>query len=257
MVSLIAEAERICIEGAICPSAGPLAFFRSRELKPLDVVTNGTFGLVDTGQKKLLVTCQHVWDGYLDFRLKNPNAILAALLGEVAIPISESQLIAEDRDCDLATFDVGPFLRAFSQMKFQQIRRFPVPRSKPGEVIVCVGYPGEDVGRKISEREARFDYISFIRMVTAVGAYQVLLAESPEHLHLVDNSGNEVPPVAYKGMSGSPCYKWSPNAAPKLKGFLKAGEQTGAPIYITHAAFLQPDGSVDDSLNAEELHWQQ
>ena len=243
MLPLIAVADRICIEGAIRPSAGPLVIFRSAELNPLNVETNATFGLVDTGQKKLLVTCQHVWDGYLEYRLKNPNAVLAACFGNGPVLISEDQKLAEDRDLDLVTFDMKPLVHACSQMKFQRIWRFPVTKSKPGEFIVCVGYPGKDVGRKISEREGRFDYAHLVCVVTEVTAHQVRLGES-NNLHLVDNSGNEVPPVAYKGMSGSPCYKWSPNSPPELRGFLKAGQQSGDPIYITQAAFLQSDGSL-------------
>lgn len=243
----ITEVERMCIEAMIQPSTGPLAIFRSNELAPRNLEMNGTFGLIDTGQKKLLVTCQHVWDGYLEFRQKNPKAVLKALLGEVAIPITESQLIAEDRDCDLATFNVESYLQEFSHKKFYQISRFPIPRSKPGEFIVCVGYPGKDVGRRVCGKEVRFDYISMVRMVTDVSARQILLAEDKKHLHLVDSAGKEVDPVSYKGMSGSPCYKWSLDAPPELRGFLRAGQQTNAPIFLAHATFLQPNGTIQYS----------
>ena len=42
------------IEGQILSHSGPLLFFRSKELPPENVVGNGSFGLVDTGKKKLV-----------------------------------------------------------------------------------------------------------------------------------------------------------------------------------------------------------
>jgi len=43
---------------------------------PEQMIHNGTFSLIDTGERKFLVTCHHVWKAYLDFRHKDPDAKL-------------------------------------------------------------------------------------------------------------------------------------------------------------------------------------
>ena len=47
---------------------GPVFFFHSLKSEIGNVIFNGSYGLVDTGEKKLLVTCRHVVE---DFRKPN------------------------------------------------------------------------------------------------------------------------------------------------------------------------------------------
>jgi hypothetical protein len=63
MFTLIEELTFL-IEPQISPICGPLFFTRSLESAVDNVTANGSFGLVDTGQKKLLVTCHHVLEEF-------------------------------------------------------------------------------------------------------------------------------------------------------------------------------------------------
>lgn len=50
------------IEPQVRYFCGLIFFTKSMETPAGTIVNNGSFGLVDTGSRKLLVTCSHVWD---------------------------------------------------------------------------------------------------------------------------------------------------------------------------------------------------
>src|SRR5581483_4201290 len=51
----------------------PIFFMRSLvNASKKTSLRNGSFDLVDTGTKKLLVTCNHVWEGFDDEQFKEP-----------------------------------------------------------------------------------------------------------------------------------------------------------------------------------------
>ena len=61
---------------------GPIFITPGLKTYPREMIDNGTYSLIDTGQRRILVTCQHVWQAYLDYRIKNPEAVLAINLGD-------------------------------------------------------------------------------------------------------------------------------------------------------------------------------
>src|SRR5436309_13690454 len=71
------------IEPQINPYRGPLFIPRSLESPVGDnIITNGGFGLVDTGRKKLLVTCQHVWKQFQDEHSQHSNVRMCGCLDQ-------------------------------------------------------------------------------------------------------------------------------------------------------------------------------
>lgn len=72
---------RFIIEPEIRGYRGPLFFTRSLKIAAGEnVITNGGFGLVDTGQKKLLVTCHHVWKTFQELHDSDPNVRMCICL---------------------------------------------------------------------------------------------------------------------------------------------------------------------------------
>jgi hypothetical protein len=55
------------------PYSGPIFFTKSLKTPLGNVTNNGSFGLVDTGKRKLLVTCHHVWQRFQEERGKEPE----------------------------------------------------------------------------------------------------------------------------------------------------------------------------------------
>jgi hypothetical protein len=72
---------KFVIEPQINPFCGPLCFTRALEWAAGHVITNGSFGLVDTGKRKLLVTCYHVWEEFENLQRKCPELKMCIFLG--------------------------------------------------------------------------------------------------------------------------------------------------------------------------------
>src|SRR2546425_10550189 len=74
---------KFSIEPQINPYRGPLFITRSLESPVGDnIITNGGFGLVDTGREKLLVTCQHVWKNFQEEHSQDSNFRMCVCLDQ-------------------------------------------------------------------------------------------------------------------------------------------------------------------------------
>ena len=92
-------------EEALLNFCGPIYIAPSITSPPSETIANGSFGLIDTGERKVLVTCCHVWDAYEDEKMRNPEVVLAVVLGTGLKTYSFTpEVIDADRDIDLAVF---------------------------------------------------------------------------------------------------------------------------------------------------------
>src|SRR5438132_5763099 len=86
---------------------GPIFFARSLlKATKETIIANGTFGLVNTGSKKILVTCHHVWEEFEEqhFHDKEIRMCLGLDRGN-PVYFDHNRLIDHDKQADLATFD--------------------------------------------------------------------------------------------------------------------------------------------------------
>jgi hypothetical protein len=121
------------IEERIFKHCGPLFFFTSLT-PPVEILRNGTYGLVDTGEKKVVVTCHHVWDYLQEARQNHPNAAIAMNLAPgKSFAISEAEII--DADCDLDIIVIEPKLRDedYFPKEFFKISNQPTASIQAGE----------------------------------------------------------------------------------------------------------------------------
>ena len=161
------------VEGQILNYCGPLFFSCSHELRPENVKRNGSFGLIDTGQKRLLVTCHHVIDEFRKLRDAGQVKEMAILLG-VGYPtrLAESQLIDSDERLDLATFDMETLLPHCPKKNFYPICSSPAPQLRPKDILAIIGYVG--AGRANSTAGADFQYEAFGLSVADVDGIRVI-----------------------------------------------------------------------------------
>jgi len=66
----------------IKPSVGPIFFAQSLAVASGNVMASGSFGLIDTGKRKLLVTCHHVVEDFRKLQRKQSNLMLCLALCE-------------------------------------------------------------------------------------------------------------------------------------------------------------------------------
>jgi hypothetical protein len=233
------------VEGAILNHCGPLFFSRSHELTPAGVTCNATFGLVDTGQVKLLVTCHHVVEKFRELRAKGDAKAMGVLLGSGRpVELNEAQLRDEDKRLDLAVFDMSALLPDCAKRAFCSLHWPLAARLRPKDVLAFVGYSG--VGRSISSGGANFQYEAFGLSVSDVDG--VFIAADMSRLKQAGDAAalNLPTDQSIGGVSGSPCFKLSVDLRLTLVGFLT--EEALQIVRMTNASCILPNGRLDRKL---------
>lgn len=236
------EVWQMADEAQLLQHCAPIFFLPSESAGPGSIENNGTLGLIDTGQRTILVTCCHVWDGFLDYRATNRTARLATVFsnGFHRPAFLDSEPISVSRDLDLAVFEARPVW----DMGYKQFRhpdRWPIPRAVAGQPVAFVGFAGE--GRLCQGFIGEFQYSFFGLSISAASDRKLMLAQDKSRV-LRDNQGNIIAPIRLGGMSGSPAYVRSRSGAFSLAGFVQMGRGSDDDIFLTHASFLHPDGTL-------------
>jgi len=222
----------------------PIFFMPSRTSTPTSIPANGTVALIDTGSRKLLVTCAHVWFDFLKFRATNNDAILLVKFRYGRGPfmgIQDAALVDCDEQLDLAVFATDLPEDILGYKTFFKINSFPIADPKPRQPISCVGFPGET--RRVSETKMAFGYAVFRLTVSDVSTRMILLANNDLRV-LRDNEGRLCSPIDVGGMSGAPAYTRTPSGGFNLSGFVRAGNTSNSDIRLSKASFIRQDGSL-------------
>jgi len=226
------------IDPAVRKHCGPLLFANSMDVPKGNILNNGTFALVNTGRKRLLVTCCHVWDQFKQLQTEHPDlkfCVCASLKQPWALHKIDSMWVDDDRKCDLVTFDIGCLESecAACGLNFFNIQENPPPKLSEGDTIYLIGFPGK--GREDNE-----DSVGFPRQAIAVNATQV-----GQFSFLADLSKRKMETSFFAGISGAPCFACSANRPIKLVGFATgfAPNSLGM-LQFTYASFIQPDGII-------------
>ena len=236
---------------------GPVFVAPALKSYPEQMIGNGTYALIDTGKKHLLVTCCHVWDEYEKYHDNDLETVLAVSLGDgdssIAFKNPKSHLVDIDRDLDLVVLEFDPKEIPVSHNKsWFRISEWPIPRIEKGRYIATLGFPGD--WRRTAGVECVFRRVAIPLSVTDVNEKTIAAFSDEENNQVLNDMKDSL-----GGISGSPAYRLNERGELCLVGFAKAGtEKSDAPnrkyqsspdsplsaIFFTHANFLQPDGSL-------------
>lgn len=204
----------------------------------------GTCALVDTGEIKAFVTCEHVWTAWRKYKHKHPSAELLVGLGNGApLNLSHAELIDCDKDIDLAVIraDVSP--EQIRNKLFYPIEEWPIPQPKVGDVVAIVGCPGR--GREALGRHITTWALEFLGYgVSGVSDRQITLAPERNDRSSRDEDGNKIPHGNIGGMSGSPAFLLKEKWPPTLVGFVKEGKSSDDFIFLASGRYLQRNGKL-------------
>ena len=232
------------IEPAIRPCCGSIFFARSLTSSAADnILDHGSFVLVDTGTRELLLTCQHVLDGFQLLRGKNPELKMFICLNSNSIVALELiQLIDQDNKLDIASFDMSPSLGLGSEVEFCRLNCNHAPRVKLGDWLVFLGFPGRiKAHTSIGVR--------FVRGFHATRAYAVTDRRVLANLARLKPYRPETEPElvgrkgGYGGVSGAPCFLLQEDLVPQLVAL--ATEDAYEHLSCTLLNCLKPDGTIN------------
>ena len=230
-------------EATLLSHCAPVFFVPSPTARPPAIRANGTVALVDTGQRKLVVTCSHVWDEFQKYKQEVPMACLCSVFANgwgysVRLP---EQPLNIDREIDLVVFEAMPGSWKMGCKEFYRVERWPIAKVAVNDKIEFMGFPGKY--RKTAVYSADFGASYFEFRVLDVSDRQILSAGAGDHRFL-DNDGKEVPPIEMGGLSGSPGYVRDGKGRLSLIGFVQKGEMSSGYLFLTHAAFLRRVGTL-------------
>lgn len=232
---------------------GPIFIAPGLNTYPGQMIDNGTYSLINTGKKQILVTCHHVWQAYLDNKKDNLNAILAINLGDgnatVSFQFPERHLIDSNATLDLAVFDfessqilVNKTLITHQKNWFP-IQQWPIPKARDGEYVVLMGFPGRQIEKLGSTCIFKAQHLCF--KISHSGYKEIHILNNGENIEVFKDVKHWL-----GGLSGSPAYTVGRNGT-SLVGFVKSGSGSASEssifsgcLLLTHASFLQPDGRL-------------
>jgi hypothetical protein len=229
------------------PYRGPILFDRSgTRLSEDNVFTNGGFTLVDTGERKILVTCYHVWDEFLNERSKDARVRILVCLeyGNNLAVFNDYQPIDLNRELDIATFDMAPVMNACPQWrKFYPLRQDPPHALRNGEELVAVGNPGRY--RTFTDEGVHTGATVYGIKVTSVGELRfhadISTAKTTEvKKHTEQTRSPDSSP--HGGISGSPCFLYRTDRRCVLVG-IATGEHRDN-LCFSHIGCLNADGTI-------------
>ena len=239
-------------------ACGPLYFATALEKGQGRVIDNGSFGLVGTSQRDLLVTCYHVWIGFLNKRKEIPGLKLCACFDDkYPVPIctlpdgTENKPVAENKELDIAVFDLGPFKTYCGEHKMCAILNSePQIQIKEKDAVGIVGQPGRF--RVEVEQGIRFGRELYFGFISSISGCKFLV----DFTRLMDFDRNllvkkwDKENIVTSGISGSPCFIIQPNYQLSLIGFVTGhrGWESIPENYVqvTMSNCINEDGTLKD-----------
>ena len=238
-------------EKVLLQHCAPIFFLPYPGAMPGSITNNGTVALLNTGRRKLLVTCHHVWSGFEEYRKEHPSARLGTVFADgfgQPVFVDELAMLDWDEGLDILIFEAAPHRWPMGGKEFFRIHHWPIPKAQKGEIVAFLGFAGE--GRNTAGNIGQFSYTFFGLSITDSSYGRAVLAKDSSPRHLYHDDGTPRTPMRMGGLSGSPAYVRDRTGAFSLTGFVSMGNTSADDIFLTHAAFINPDGSLNIELSS-------
>lgn len=171
--------------------------------QPPRLLHNGTICYVDTGQRQIGITNNHVYQQYIE-DLANFTNIEAQFNGNTIKP--ETRLIDRNEELDLATLDVPVIFVSSSTRRLMHHKPggWPPPPVTSGDLVLYGGYPGDL--KEISPGQAEFPFQSFIWRPTDITDANIVLHVDFPNLFWPEHEEEKIN-EKLGGISGGPVFR--------------------------------------------------
>lgn len=232
----------------VMPYVAPLFLLPNARARPQDIVNNGSAALVDTGEKKLLITCHHVWNEFSLYRQDHPDAVIAMGMGNTSpgIMVTSFPLVDSEPAIDIAVVEFSiPSLLNGSEKRFVTSDCWPPARPQMQDIIVAVGWPG--INRRLTDDRLNVTFRSttIVDFVVSVSDRHLVLADEMNQRRARTYRDGVTVDGSHGGMSGCPAFV-NRNKRLEFIGIVyEAGNGTRATVFISHASHIKADGTMD------------
>ncbi len=221
----------------VAPACGALAISENN-LSAKAVKSNGTYTLIQTPFRRLIVSACHIWTEFQNIKERARDAALHLCVRDGTPIVLNWEPIDFDTELDLVTFSGErlPFLQYFPIS-------FESAVCEENDPIFSVGYPGH--GRRVVGEalvSGRMQYMLKVadksRFITTCNLRDMKLTK------LGRTIAEKTTAKSHGGMSGAPCFRARPGE------LLFAGIVTefGADLLrFTQERCIQPDGTLNRS----------
>lgn len=201
---------------------------------------NGTICFVDTGERTLGVTNDHVYQSFLDAIGADPS-LICQIGGATFDP--QGRLVDRDQELDLATFDVSEVLANASLSHIHRAPTWPPHEAQQGTLVIFGGWPGNLREERPGELGAFF--ASFITRLDESSDERVAAV-----LNMQEGipTGDLVLPTSpdLGGASGGPVFeiREKPRVSLTLVAFIYEYHRSYEIVFARHASFVNADGTL-------------
>lgn len=234
---------------AIRPHVCPIFLLPHVDAGPTEIIANGTATLLDTGKRRLILTCWHVWDSFCRRRRADPSITLVLAVGDGRSPfvINDAEMIDGDhKDIDLAVLSFAPLETILAtEKRFFEAPAWPPRPPAVGEVACVAGFPGHHRQVQEDKTGVTFHFTLVVDFVTSVSdRHFVLVDEGLERKERRVNASLSTL-GCLGGMSGGPAFVNRKDGLELLGMIYEASEGKNATYYVAHAHFIGADGQLD------------
>jgi hypothetical protein len=216
---------------------GPV-FFTISLTTPLNTIPhNGTFGLVNTGQKKLIITCHHVWATFKKLRAEKMPNLLFGMAIDMPNPVvinADKMWVGEDAQSDLVSFDATDLIEICSRAKskFYSLHVNPPPPLRIKDMVYLIGFPGK--GRQTDEIS-----VGFQRQGIGLEVVEIKTNYFYAGVQGLNKGGDD-----FAGISGAPCFVFRQGQPLKLVGFAMEFVEMLQMVKFSYVQNIRSDGSI-------------
>lgn len=227
--------------------AVPILFINNQGPPSIEkILKNATGVLIDTGEKEILVTCQHVLSAFEEECRTNRNLRLGLGCDGLKITLFNPRVIDEDADYDIAVLELN-IKHTLKNKVIYKAAYWPPLLPSVKDAALFLGYPGSYRYVPGSKRNIFFGKACFLDFVSSVSERNIILADE-KNVREIKKHGDSCPDIgALGGMSGSPVFI-KRNNKHELIGIVRgAGDGPHATILATPLYYIKPDGTLDFS----------
>lgn len=215
------------------------------EVASAPILNNGTCCFVATGARDVMVTCNHVFEGWVAASSENPR-LVCQLGGAIIDP--RDHVIDTSSKLDLATFEIGAATRNMVGVDLHAPPNWPT-QAEVGDAVIAGGFPG--IGRTQIPFQpvslVNFLFPTYGRILDRVRddnlALQLELDEAFSTQGLIPTRNPRL-----GGASGGPVVRLNPdsNLLPfELVGFIYEYQADYELLFARPAGVIRADGTIE------------